>query len=146
MLLFLMTKVSCLQDIPDIVGDKIFGIQSFTVRLGQKRVSFQPMLNSFRGIFGLKFKPLWQVFWFCILLLEMAYAVALFAGVTSPSSWSKWTTVTQSFPLILSRTNTSYILPIIECPCILSYLQNSDKYFVKMKTEKIISSLERSVK
>ncbi|KAL6539683.1 hypoxanthine-guanine phosphoribosyltransferase [Orobanche hederae] len=57
-------------DIPDIVGDKIYGIQSFTVRLGQERV-----------------------FWICILLLEMAYAVAFFVGITSSSTWSKWTTV-----------------------------------------------------
>lgn len=30
-----------LQDIPDIDGDKIYGIRSFSVRLGQKRVSLQ---------------------------------------------------------------------------------------------------------
>ncbi|GER32615.1 homogentisate phytyltransferase [Striga asiatica] len=59
------------QDIPDIVGDRIYGIRSFTVRLGQERV-----------------------FWICIALLEMAYAVALFIGATSPSMWSKWITVT----------------------------------------------------
>lgn len=29
-----------MQDIPDIDGDKIFGIRSFTVRLGQERVTF----------------------------------------------------------------------------------------------------------
>ena len=28
-----------LQDIPDIKGDRIFGIKSFSVRLGQEKVS-----------------------------------------------------------------------------------------------------------
>jgi homogentisate phytyltransferase/homogentisate geranylgeranyltransferase len=32
--------MACLmfQDIPDVEGDKVFGIHSFSVRLGQKRV------------------------------------------------------------------------------------------------------------
>lgn len=30
-----------MQDIPDIDGDRIFGIQSFSVRLGQRRVSMK---------------------------------------------------------------------------------------------------------
>ena len=29
-----------IQDIPDIEGDKAFGIQSFSTRLGQKKVCF----------------------------------------------------------------------------------------------------------
>jgi 4-hydroxybenzoate polyprenyltransferase len=33
------------QDIPDIEGDKIFGIQSFTVRLGQKWVSLEHIIH-----------------------------------------------------------------------------------------------------
>ncbi|KVH93647.1 UbiA prenyltransferase family [Cynara cardunculus var. scolymus] len=57
-------------DIPDIVGDKIFGIQSFTVRLGQKRV-----------------------FWICILLLEVAYGVAILVGASSPFLWSRYITI-----------------------------------------------------
>ena len=30
--------MNIMQDIPDIEGDKIFGIRSYTVRLGQERV------------------------------------------------------------------------------------------------------------
>ncbi|KAK6127072.1 hypothetical protein DH2020_039184 [Rehmannia glutinosa] len=67
---FFSVVIALFKDIPDIVGDKIYGIQSFTVRLGQERV-----------------------FWICISLLEMAYAVALFVGSTSSSIWSKWITV-----------------------------------------------------
>ncbi|KAL1563569.1 hypoxanthine-guanine phosphoribosyltransferase [Salvia divinorum] len=65
-----LSVIALFKDIPDIVGDKIYGIQSFTVRLGQEKV-----------------------FWICISLLEMAYAVALFVGVTSCCTWSKWATV-----------------------------------------------------
>ncbi|KAI8565844.1 hypothetical protein RHMOL_Rhmol03G0292300 [Rhododendron molle] len=57
-------------DIPDIDGDKIFGIRSFTVRLGQERV-----------------------FWICISLLEMAYCVAVLVGAASSSLWSRYLTV-----------------------------------------------------
>ncbi|CAA2991706.1 homogentisate phytyltransferase 1, chloroplastic [Olea europaea subsp. europaea] len=67
---FFSVVVALFKDIPDIVGDKIFGIRSFTVRLGQQRV-----------------------FWICISLLEMAYLVALSVGVTSSCIWSKWITV-----------------------------------------------------
>ncbi|CAA3032268.1 homogentisate phytyltransferase 1, chloroplastic [Olea europaea subsp. europaea] len=67
---FFSVVIALFKDIPDIVGDKIFGIRSFTVRLGQQRV-----------------------FWICISLLEMAYLVALSVGVTSSCIWSKWITV-----------------------------------------------------
>ncbi|XP_042060507.1 homogentisate phytyltransferase 1, chloroplastic-like isoform X2 [Salvia splendens] len=67
---FFSVVIALFKDIPDIVGDKIYGIQSFTVRLGQEKV-----------------------FWICISLLEMAYAVALFVGITSCCTWSKWVTV-----------------------------------------------------
>ncbi|KAL0316636.1 UNVERIFIED_CONTAM: Homogentisate phytyltransferase 1, chloroplastic, partial [Sesamum radiatum] len=67
---FFSVVIALFKDIPDIVGDKIYGIQSFTVRLGQEKV-----------------------FWICILLLEMAYAVALLVGATTSCIWSKWTTV-----------------------------------------------------
>ncbi|PKI69541.1 hypothetical protein CRG98_010069 [Punica granatum] len=56
-------------DIPDIDGDKIFGIQSFTVRMGQKRV-----------------------FWICISLLEMAYVVAILVlghAVLATALWAR---------------------------------------------------------
>ncbi|XP_051138834.1 homogentisate phytyltransferase 1, chloroplastic-like isoform X2 [Andrographis paniculata] len=67
---FFSVVIALFKDIPDIVGDKIYGIKSFTVRLGQEKV-----------------------FWICICLLEMAYVVALSVGATSSCSWSKWTTV-----------------------------------------------------
>ncbi|XP_019463006.1 PREDICTED: homogentisate phytyltransferase 1, chloroplastic-like [Lupinus angustifolius] len=56
--------------IPDIEGDKIFGIQSFSVSLGQKKV-----------------------FWICVSLLEIAYGFALLMGAASPCLWSKIVTV-----------------------------------------------------
>jgi len=37
-LLFISTMI-CVQDIPDTDGDQIFGIHSFSVRLGQERVA-----------------------------------------------------------------------------------------------------------
>ncbi|KAL7598409.1 homogentisate phytyltransferase 1, chloroplastic [Lactuca sativa] len=67
---FFSVVIALFKDIPDIVGDKIFGIQSFTVRLGQKRV-----------------------FWICILLLEVAYGVAILVGASSPFLWSRYITV-----------------------------------------------------
>lgn len=67
---FFSVVIALFKDIPDIEGDKIFGIQSFTVRLGQK-----------------------PVFWICISLLEMAYAVAILVGASSPFIWSKICTV-----------------------------------------------------
>nr|ABB70125.1 homogentisate phytyltransferase VTE2-1 [Cuphea avigera var. pulcherrima] len=67
---FFSIVIALFKDIPDIEGDKIFGIRSFTVRLGQERV-----------------------FWICISLLEMAYAVAILVGSTSPYLWSKVITV-----------------------------------------------------
>ncbi|KAJ4958703.1 hypothetical protein NE237_025814 [Protea cynaroides] len=67
---FFSIVIALFKDIPDIDGDKIFGIQSFSVRLGQKRV-----------------------FWICIYLLEMAYAVAVSVGAASSFLWSKLITV-----------------------------------------------------
>ncbi|KAK7277360.1 hypothetical protein RIF29_18511 [Crotalaria pallida] len=55
-----------MQDIPDMEGDSKFGIQSLSLRLGQK-----------------------QVFWICVSLLQMAYGVAILVGMTSPFLWSK---------------------------------------------------------
>nr|ALR81009.1 homogentisate phytyltransferase [Clitoria ternatea] len=63
---FFSVVIALFKDIPDIEGDKIFGIQSFSVRLGQKRV-----------------------FWICVSLLEIAYGVALMVGAASPCLWSK---------------------------------------------------------
>ncbi|XP_023537912.1 homogentisate phytyltransferase 1, chloroplastic-like [Cucurbita pepo subsp. pepo] len=67
---FFSVVIALFKDIPDIEGDKIFGIRSFTVRLGQERV-----------------------FWGCISLLEVAYGVAVLVGVASSSPWSKLLTV-----------------------------------------------------
>ncbi|CAL0307011.1 unnamed protein product [Lupinus luteus] len=63
---FFSVVIALFKDIPDIEGDKIFDIQSFSVRLGQKKV-----------------------FWICVSLLEMAYGVALLMGAASPCLWSK---------------------------------------------------------
>ncbi|KAJ6731561.1 HOMOGENTISATE SOLANESYLTRANSFERASE CHLOROPLASTIC [Salix purpurea] len=67
---FFSVVIALFKDIPDIEGDKIFGIRSFTVRLGQNRV-----------------------FWTCISLLEIAYAVAILVGATSSYTWSKCITI-----------------------------------------------------
>ncbi|KAF7147687.1 hypothetical protein RHSIM_Rhsim03G0265200 [Rhododendron simsii] len=67
---FFSVVIALFKDIPDIDGDKIFGIRSFTVRLGQERV-----------------------FWICISLLEMAYCVAVLVGAASSSLWSRYITV-----------------------------------------------------
>ncbi|XP_050219043.1 homogentisate phytyltransferase 1, chloroplastic isoform X2 [Mercurialis annua] len=67
---FFSVVIALFKDIPDIEGDKIFGIRSFSVRLGQERV-----------------------FWICISLLEIAYGVAILVGAASSYSWSKYITV-----------------------------------------------------
>lgn len=67
---FFSVVIALFKDIPDMEGDRIFGIQSFTVRLGQKRV-----------------------FWICISLLQMAYSVAILVGASSTFLWSKILTV-----------------------------------------------------
>ncbi|ERN07355.1 hypothetical protein AMTR_s00019p00233430 [Amborella trichopoda] len=67
---FFSVVIALFKDIPDIDGDRIFGIKSFSVRLGQKRV-----------------------FWMCIYLLLMAYGTAIVLGATSSCTWSKLVTV-----------------------------------------------------
>ncbi|KAL9442383.1 hypothetical protein AB3S75_020814 [Citrus x aurantiifolia] len=67
---FFSVVIALFKDVPDLEGDKTFGIRTFTVRLGQKRV-----------------------FWTCISLLEVAYTVAILVGATSPFAWSKLITV-----------------------------------------------------
>ncbi|CAL5049072.1 unnamed protein product [Urochloa decumbens] len=67
---FFSVVIALFKDIPDIEGDRIFGIRSFSVRLGQKKV-----------------------FWICVGLLEMAYTVAIVMGATSTSLWSKAATI-----------------------------------------------------
>lgn len=63
---FFSVVIALFKDIPDVDGDRIFGIQSFSVRLGQKRV-----------------------FWLCIYLLLAAYSIAMIMGVVSSFMWSK---------------------------------------------------------
>ncbi|XP_022640657.1 glycinol 4-dimethylallyltransferase [Vigna radiata var. radiata] len=58
--------IALFKDIPDIEGDKAFGIESFSTRLGQKRV-----------------------FWICVSILESAFGVAFLAGLSSPFLWVK---------------------------------------------------------
>ncbi|XP_020219181.1 glycinol 4-dimethylallyltransferase-like [Cajanus cajan] len=59
--------MSLCKDIPDIEGDKTFGIYSLPARIGLKRV-----------------------FWICVSLFEIAFGVALLMGATSSSSlWIK---------------------------------------------------------
>ncbi|XXG51590.1 hypothetical protein AAC387_Pa03g0123 [Persea americana] len=67
---FFSVVIALFKDIPDIDGDRIFGIRSFSVRLGQERV-----------------------FWICVFLLEMAYSVAVVMGLVSSTTWSKFITV-----------------------------------------------------
>ncbi|CAN1167346.1 Homogentisate phytyltransferase 1, chloroplastic [Linum perenne] len=67
---FFSVVIALFKDIPDMEGDKIFGIKSFTVQLGQKKV-----------------------FWTCIALLEIAYGIAMMVGAASPFVWSKCITV-----------------------------------------------------
>ncbi|CAM8894778.1 unnamed protein product [Rhodiola kirilowii] len=67
---FFSVILALVKDIPDIEGDKMFGIQSYTSRLGQE-----------------------QVFWICVTLLEMAYGAAICVGAMSPNLWSKWAMV-----------------------------------------------------
>lgn len=95
-------KLDIIQDVPDIEGDKTFGIQTFTVHLGQKRVSSIhssfSVLVSLMSLFLIILLFLlpgwpWQVFWACISLLQMAYTVAILVGATSSYVWSKVITV-----------------------------------------------------
>lgn len=63
---FFSIVIALFKDIPDIEGDRVFGIQSYTVRLGQERV-----------------------FWLCIYLLLAAYGVAIVAGLTCEMLWAR---------------------------------------------------------
>ncbi|XP_057442132.1 glycinol 4-dimethylallyltransferase-like isoform X2 [Lotus japonicus] len=62
--------IAALKDIPDIEGDKAFGIHSLSTHFGPKRV-----------------------FWFCVSILEMAFGVGLLVGATSSCQRSKIITV-----------------------------------------------------
>ncbi|PKU83837.1 putative homogentisate phytyltransferase 1, chloroplastic [Dendrobium catenatum] len=62
--------VALFKDVPDIEGDKKFGIRSLATSLGPKKV-----------------------FWICVCLLEMAYIFAMVFGATSSRPWSKLITI-----------------------------------------------------
>ncbi|KAG0609189.1 hypothetical protein M758_8G165000 [Ceratodon purpureus] len=63
---FFSIVIALAKDIPDVEGDKVYGIRSFSVRLGQKRV-----------------------FWMCVALLETAYIAAIVTSLTAPTLASK---------------------------------------------------------
>ncbi|CBI21093.3 unnamed protein product, partial [Vitis vinifera] len=67
---FFSTVIALFKDIPDVDGDREFGIQSFTVKLGQKKV-----------------------FWLCVNMLLMAYGAATVIGASSSSMPIKFATV-----------------------------------------------------
>ncbi|XP_072963754.1 homogentisate geranylgeranyltransferase, chloroplastic-like [Typha angustifolia] len=58
--------IALFKDIPDVEGDRDFGIQSFSVRLGQERV-----------------------FWLCIKLLLTAYGIAIMVGASSSELYQR---------------------------------------------------------
>ncbi|KAK9049257.1 hypothetical protein SSX86_031776 [Deinandra increscens subsp. villosa] len=58
------------KDIPDIEGDRMHGIKSLAIKLGETRM-----------------------FWVCIWILEIAYVAAALVGATSSITWSKYATI-----------------------------------------------------
>lgn len=67
---FFSSVIALFKDIPDVEGDRGFGIQSYSVSLGQEKV-----------------------FWLCIHMLLVAYGVAMVIGVSSSSLPSKLVTL-----------------------------------------------------
>ncbi|CAL1374971.1 unnamed protein product [Linum trigynum] len=67
---FFSAVIALFKDIPDLDGDRDFGIQSFTVKLGQEKV-----------------------FWVCVQLLLVAYGAGVLMGFSSPCLSSKIITV-----------------------------------------------------
>ncbi|KAL3695922.1 hypothetical protein R1sor_009998 [Riccia sorocarpa] len=63
---FFSVVIALAKDMPDVEGDKIYGIRSFSVRAGHKKI-----------------------FWLCVWLIQAAYAVAMGVGVTNPFIWGK---------------------------------------------------------
>ncbi|XP_057727134.1 probable homogentisate phytyltransferase 1, chloroplastic isoform X2 [Arachis stenosperma] len=70
MTVYYLVIMLLLKEIPDLEGDKGTGLQTLSVHFGPK-----------------------QVFWSCVILLEMAYGIAIIMGATSPFLWSKIFTV-----------------------------------------------------
>ncbi|TXG62236.1 hypothetical protein EZV62_013599 [Acer yangbiense] len=67
---FFSTVIALFKDIPDVDGDRDFGIQSFSVSLGQERV-----------------------FWLCVKMLLLAYGAAIMVGASSSFLPSKLVTL-----------------------------------------------------
>ncbi|WOL05558.1 homogentisate geranylgeranyltransferase [Canna indica] len=61
---FFSAVIALFKDIPDVEGDRHFGIKSLSVSLGQEKV-----------------------FWLCIKLLSTAYAAAIMVGASSPNKY-----------------------------------------------------------
>ncbi|XP_026454325.1 probable homogentisate phytyltransferase 1, chloroplastic [Papaver somniferum] len=73
---FFSAVIALFKDIPDVDGDRDFGIQSFSVSLGQEKV-----------------------FWLCVNMLLVAYGAAIVVGATSSFPVSKILTVLGHFVL-----------------------------------------------
>ncbi|XP_042507527.1 homogentisate phytyltransferase 1, chloroplastic-like [Macadamia integrifolia] len=73
---FFTAVIALFKDIPDVDGDRYFGIQSFSVSLGPERV-----------------------FWLCINLLLLAYGSAVVVGASSEFLYSKLLIVLGHFTL-----------------------------------------------
>lgn len=58
--------IALFKDIPDVAGDRVFGIRSLSVRVGQKKV-----------------------YWFCVSILLASYAAATAVSFSSTVMWSK---------------------------------------------------------
>ncbi|CAK7353864.1 unnamed protein product [Dovyalis caffra] len=67
---FFSAVIALFKDIPDVDGDRDFGIQSFSVSLGQERV-----------------------FWLCVNMLLIAYGAAVVVGASSTFLPSKFITI-----------------------------------------------------
>ncbi|KAL2642657.1 hypothetical protein R1flu_010244 [Riccia fluitans] len=63
---FYSIVIALAKDMPDVEGDRIYGIRSFSVRAG-----------------------LPKIFWLCVWLIQASYAVAIGVGVTNPFLWGK---------------------------------------------------------
>ncbi|RDX91212.1 Glycinol 4-dimethylallyltransferase, partial [Mucuna pruriens] len=83
---FYSVGIALCKDIPDIEGDVIFGIYSFSARLGKKRVCSSNTTSQHNWLCP----PIYSlVFWICVFLFEMAFGVIFLVGATSSYLWIK---------------------------------------------------------
>ncbi|GLT90355.1 hypothetical protein SLE2022_082920 [Rubroshorea leprosula] len=68
---FFSVVLALFKDIPDVQGDKAFGIQTLSVKLGEE-----------------------NVFWLCVNMILLAYGAAMVVGATSSSRLSRLITIT----------------------------------------------------